>query len=64
MCVQHDIQASVEELDVVQYVMHDPLLQNLKESDVRAALSAVEFTPELMALMITNLSGGAGNGRA
>mmetsp|Transcript_21751 Transcript_21751/g.37084 ORF Transcript_21751/g.37084 Transcript_21751/m.37084 type:complete len:1030 (-) Transcript_21751:648-3737(-) len=56
--VEHDIQGSVDELDVVQYVMADPLLKHLPKEEVIGALSAVDFTEELMSRQITNLSGG------
>ncbi len=56
--VEHDIQGSVVELDVVAFIYSDPLLKDLPASEVHAALSVVGFTDELKARLITNLSGG------
>lgn len=56
--VEHDIQGSVEDLSVVQFVMADPLLAGNAEGDVAAVLGSVGFTPEMQAMPITSLSGG------
>jgi len=56
--VEHDIQATLEELGVVAYIKADPLLNHLPESEIEAALTSVGFTDELKSRLITNLSGG------
>jgi len=56
--VEHDIQASLEDLDVVSYIYSDPLLKHLPKEEVHEALTSVGFTDEMKARLITNLSGG------
>lgn len=62
MCLPFLLQASLEELDVVDYIMADPLLKHLPRDEVVSALSSVGFTDELMSRLITNLSGGEPQG--
>ncbi|KAL6762833.1 elongation factor EF-3 [Haematococcus lacustris] len=56
--VEHDIQATLEELDVVAYILSDPLLAHLPREEVHKALSAVGFDDDMKTRLITNLSGG------
>lgn len=60
--VEHDIQASLADLNVVDFVFADPLLHsgNLDVSrvDIETMLSSVGFTQEMLTSPITSLSGG------
>ncbi|KAI8468023.1 MAG: elongation factor EF-3 [Monoraphidium minutum] len=58
--VEHDIQASHEDLSVVDYVMADPqiALTGKSRPEVEAGLAAVGFDGDMMARPITGISGG------
>ncbi|GAX78040.1 hypothetical protein CEUSTIGMA_g5482.t1 [Chlamydomonas eustigma] len=56
--VEHDIQASLEELTAVSFILHDPKLKNLPKEQVVSALSEVGFTDAMQDRLITELSGG------
>lgn len=58
--VEHDIQASLADLCVVDYVAEDPLIKvmNVTKDQVATALAEVGFTDELRAKLITSISGG------
>ncbi|GFH10832.1 uncharacterized protein HaLaN_06220, partial [Haematococcus lacustris] len=50
--------ATLEEMDVVAYILSDPLLAHLPREEVHKALSAVGFDDDMKTRLITNLSGG------
>ncbi|GBF90643.1 elongation factor EF-3 [Raphidocelis subcapitata] len=58
--VEHDIQASLADLSVVDYVAADPEVQKTGKTpaDVAAGLASVGFDEEMMAKPITGISGG------
>ena len=58
--VEHDIQASLADLSVVDYIAADPEIQKMGKSrdDVAAALAGTGFSDEMAARPITGISGG------
>jgi len=60
--VEHDIQASLESLGVVDYVAQDPAIRALvpapDEPEIERQLRAVGFDDDLLGKAITSLSGG------
>lgn len=59
--VEHDIQASLADLCVVDFVAADPLLHSggldVSRSDIENQLTSVGFTNEMLEMPITSLSG-------
>ena len=56
--VEHDIQASQEDLSVFDFVMTDELLKDLDKDEVRKTLRSFGFDDEMLGNVITSLSGG------
>jgi elongation factor 3 len=60
--VEHDIQASLADLNVVDFVFADPLLHSggldVSREEIVKQLSAVDFTDDMLEMVITSLSGG------
>jgi elongation factor 3 len=60
--VEHDIQASLADLNVVEFVFADPLLHSggldVSREEIEAQLTAIGFTQEMLTNVITSLSGG------
>jgi elongation factor 3 len=60
--VEHDIQASMADLNVVDFVFADPLLHSsgldVSREEIVTQLSSVGFTDEMLGMIITSLSGG------
>eukprot|EP00775_Hariotina_reticulata_P002646 gene2646-2946_t len=60
--VEHDIQAALADLNVVDFVFADPLLHSsgldVTREEITTQLSSVGFTPEMLEMVITSLSGG------
>jgi len=58
--VEHDIQASLADFHVPDYVAEDPLIKSMgvTRDQVVAALTSVGFTDDLLAKLITEISGG------
>ncbi|KAI8465050.1 MAG: elongation factor EF-3 [Monoraphidium minutum] len=60
--VEHDIQASHADLNVVEFVFVDPLLHSggldVTREEIEAQLTAIGFTQEMLTMVITALSGG------
>lgn len=60
--VEHDIQASLADLNVVDFVFADPLLHtgglDVTREEIEAQLTGIGFTQEMLAMVITSLSGG------
>lgn len=60
--VEHDIQASMADLNVVDFVFADPLLHSsgldVSREEIVTQLSSVGFTQDMLAMVITSLSGG------
>jgi elongation factor 3 len=60
--VEHDIQASLADLNVVDFVFADPLLHSsgldVSREAITTQLTAVGFTQDMLGMVITSLSGG------
>lgn len=56
--VEHDIQATLEELTVVDFIMKDPQLKDLPLDLVTKTLGEVGFTQEMQERNLTKISGG------
>jgi elongation factor 3 len=60
--VEHDIQASHADLNVVDFVFVDEKLHtgglDVTREDIEAQLTAIGFTQEMLGMVITSLSGG------
>lgn len=60
--VEHDIQASLADLNVVDFIFADPLLHSggldVSREEIVKQLSAVDFTDDMLGMVITSLSGG------
>jgi len=60
--VEHDIQASMADLNVVDFVFADPLLHSggldVSREAIETQLTSVGFSQEMLGMVITSLSGG------
>ena len=60
--VEHDIQASHADLNVVDFVFADELLHSggldVSREEIEAQLTSIGFTEEMLTMVITSLSGG------
>lgn len=58
--VEHDIQASLADLAVVEFVFHDPAVEKMgvAHKEVETMLASVGFSPEMQAMPVAALSGG------